>query len=130
MATSTSKVRKARASNKDVNAERRKQIIKRSAIAFTCIFVALFIFDLTPFGGSMRFYAKWIECGSRPLVISGSGYFNAGVPHYDPAPTIALIRGSEREYFCTALEAEQAGYSANERVYSFPEKDKLRDEQK
>lgn len=131
MATSTSKAKKARASAKNEEVIGRNVAqLKKVSIVLAVILVLLVLFDFTPFGGSIRFYAKWIECGNRPMTISGSGYLNAGVSHYYPAPVISLTRGSNRPYFCTALEAEQAGYSANEHVYSFPELNKLRDVQR
>ncbi len=94
---------------------------KVHAISITVIVAVaiLIVFELSPFGGNIRFYAKWIECGQIPVATKGSGYLNAGAAHYYESspwpgshPTI--------EYFCTRLEAELAGYSANPNTYDFP----------
>lgn len=83
------------------------------------IIIAIILFDLSPFGGNIRFYAKWASCGQKPVATAGSGYFNAGVPHYYTPPVAAIARGTS-QYFCTPIQAERAGYSANENTYDFP----------
>jgi hypothetical protein len=93
----------------------KKKILKVLAV---CIGLLL-LFDLSPLGGTMRFYAAWVGCGQPPLQVTGSGYFNEGVSHYEAAPKFNLFRGN-REYFCTAFDAEKRGFSADPKVYRFP----------
>ncbi len=75
---------------------------------------------LTPYGGQLRFYAKWVECGGRPYATAGLIWNTAGVSHYEPSPTFMIDRGGNNPYFCTPREAELAGFSASEHQYSFP----------
>mgnify|MGYP006967756876 FL=1 len=91
------------------------------AISVTIIIVVaiLITFELSPFGGNIRFYAKWIECGQKPVATSGSGYLNDGATYYfNPSPWPGAH--PTIEYFCTPLQAEIAGYSANPNRYEFP----------
>ena len=78
----------------------------------------LFVYDLAV-GGNIRFYAKWIECGSKPVETMGSGYLNSGANHYvSRSPVVEVIRSDK--LYCTPLEAEEAGYSASPGYYYFP----------
>ena len=74
------------------------------------VLVAWFIFDISGFGGNIRFYSKWAECEAKPLVPRGSGFMNSRGLTYSDAPDFSLMRLSPT-YFCTPDEAEQAGYS-------------------
>ena len=96
-------------------------------VALVVFLVLWLIFDISGFGGNIRFYAKWIECGDKPYIANPT-WRMAGAPmYYGKADTFSLIRGS-RDMFCTPLEAEQAGYSANPNVYDFPHIKKAREE--
>lgn len=100
----------------------------RNRVVIIGVLLALVLaFDLTPFGGNIRFYAKWVECGQKPVGTRGSGFLNAGAVHYVEPPVLALGRPYDK-YFCTPLEAEQAGYSANPHTYEFPHITKAREE--
>lgn len=94
------------------------KVKKRNKIAVLVICVGvvaiLVINDLFFFGGNIRFYTKWIECGSKPLVGAGK----PGIKWYEESSTFDLVRG--QTWFCTPLEAEQAGYSANEYSWDRP----------
>lgn len=93
---------------------------KRNTIKIIAIVLGiLLMFDLSPVGGSMRFYATWISCGQLPVQAAGPGYFNEGTAYYEQAPKFNLFRGN-REYFCTAFDAEKHGFSADPKVYEFP----------
>ena len=92
-------------------------------LGLTMFLIAAFIYDLSAFGGNIQFYSKWAECGQKPVAIAGSGYFNSGAVHYYNPSDITLSRHSP-EYFCTPLEAEQAGYSSSPDRYEFPNLDK------
>ena len=69
--------------------------------------------------GNIRFYAKWVTCGERPVGSRGSGLFNVGVPHYEKVQLLRVFHG-HMGYYCSPLEAERAGYSANPEVFDFP----------
>lgn len=80
----------------------------------------LLVNDLFLFGGNIRFYAKWVECGKMPVAatLSGGEVVGFGVPNYYDAQALDLFRG-QPEYFCTPLQAERAGYSATSSGYEF-----------
>jgi hypothetical protein len=79
----------------------------------------LLIFDLSPLGGTMKFYTTWVSCGHKPVVTVGSGYFNTGVSSYHFPPNFNLFPGGQ-DYFCSPFDAEKHGYSANPNEYDFP----------
>ncbi len=83
------------------------------------IIVVILIFDITPFGGTLKFYSKWIACGEKPVVTRGSGYLNSNAQSYTTPPSLNIFPGDQL-YYCTPLEAEKAGYSANANFYDFP----------
>ena len=92
---------------------------KKWIVVVVAVLGLLVVFDLSPFGGNVHFYTSWASCGQKPVATAGSGYLNSGAIHYyEPSwlpglhPTI--------EYFCTPIEAEQAGYSASPDQYEFP----------
>lgn len=96
---------------------------KRLLIAGAVIILAVLLYDLSPFGGAVVFYAKWVECGQKPVVL----YAKPGFKWYADARsfkmTIPMLPGYEfgySTYKCTALEAEQAGYSASATTWTFP----------
>lgn len=75
-------------------------------------------YDVSGIGGNIYFYTKWIECGQKPVEIKGPGFWGGGAAHYVKTPVIALIR-YQYTYFCTPLEAEIAGFSADPDEYKF-----------
>ncbi len=96
--------------------------IKVVAIVSTVV-VALILVDLkTPFGGNIRFYSEWVRCDERP--IEGSSLIGGHIEYYQQAPAGSLWRGANTVYYCTALDAERAGLSADPHVYRFPELEK------
>lgn len=91
---------------------------KKITLAVLGAMLVLLLLDLTPLGGNTYMYAKWIECGNRP--IQDQRWMVAGeVPYYMATPQFALVRGFPK-YFCNSREAELAGYSAEATGYSFP----------
>lgn len=77
------------------------------------------LYDSSPFGGTTRYYAKWVECGSRP--VSSDNTFLAGVGGGWVASYLTnSYTELQPDYFCTPLEAEKAGYSASSDRYYFP----------
>lgn len=96
----------------------RKRSNKKTSIIVAAVIVLLvFIYDISGFGGNIRFYGKWAECGVRPLQ---SGILYTGrIPHYVDTPIFSLMRLSPA-YFCSPREAELGGYSANPQYYEFP----------
>ena len=79
----------------------------------------MFIDIVTPiWGGQVKFYAKWIECGQRP-VWKGSA-LGRHVGYYEQSPVFTLWRDNHRLYFCTPKEAELEGLSNNPDYYDYP----------
>lgn len=89
--------------------------------SLVAVLVLVTLFDVvTPLGGQLRFYAKWVECGRRPYATAGLVWNTTGISHYELSPVFMVDRGGNNPYFCTPKEAEVAGYSASEYQYSFP----------
>jgi hypothetical protein len=82
--------------------------------------IVLILLDLSPLGGNILTYVKWVQCGDRPLYArQGPGIGMSGVPNYFPAPTFGFMKGALPRY-CTPREAELDGYSADPINYVFP----------
>ena len=79
----------------------------------------LFVYDLAV-GGNMRFYAKWIECGSKPIEGRGPGFSTSDPKFYKEGGGMIEPYRLHPDLFCTPLEAEEAGYSASPGYYYFP----------
>ena len=96
-------------------------------LVLSLVMLLAVLFDSSVFGGNFRFYSKWVECGQKPL--RDSGYPGGGVRFYEPAPSFQPIfrGGTHEKYFCTPLEAEQAGVSANPDTYEFPNLDQSKE---
>lgn len=94
-------------------------VMKTILITFVILMGLAILFDLTPFGGTMKYYSAWNRCGHMPVVTGGSGYWNSGASHYYTPPAVNIFPGMQT-YFCTAFDAEKHGYSANPKVYDFP----------
>lgn len=84
------------------------------------ILLLVVIIDLTPFGGNIKFYAKWIECGQKPVALVSSRYMNSGPRYYFTPLSFEPIRYTSPNYLCSPLDAEKAGYSASPTGYEFP----------
>lgn len=109
----------SRSTKKDHNSVSRFLGKHKILISVIVLLLLILLFDLSPFGGNIRFYAKWAECGQKPISSDVSWYFEPSIPSYVTSPTFSLMRMSP-VYFCTPLEAEQADYSANPTEYYFP----------
>lgn len=79
----------------------------------------VFVYDLV-IGGNMRFYAKWVECGSKPIEGRGPGFSTTDPKSYKEGSAMIQPYRLYPDLFCTPLEAEKAGYSANPNSYDFP----------
>lgn len=94
-----------------------KRYWKRSCIILAVI-IGLFWFD-SVFVGSVPFYAKWIQCGQKPverqvkLASSASWYHEVGPIRLPAWP-------ATNDFFCTPHDAEMAGISASQYGYEFP----------
>ncbi len=88
-------------------------------VAAIVLFI-LIIFEVSPFGGNVRFYAKWVTCGEKPLSAGDELILGSNVQYYKQAAAFQPVRFIQPNYFCTPLEAEQAGYSASPNQYEFP----------
>lgn len=97
------------------------------AIVACIVLLPVLIYDIFLFGGNIPLYAKWIECGQKPVVASGSGFMNEEIPHYAEPSNFSLFRQSVY-YICTPIEAERAGFSASEHTRHFPELDAIGEE--
>ncbi|HTK39279.1 MAG TPA: hypothetical protein VL362_00255 [Patescibacteria group bacterium] len=85
--------------------------------ALAALVAGALIVDLL-FAGNIQYYSKWARCGSQPVSGYGSGYLNDGAIHYQKDSAFPSLHSSK--LFCTPLEAEKAGYSANPDYYDFP----------
>ena len=100
-----------------------KEVTNRKDILKALIGAAVFliILDLTPLGGNMWFYARWVQCDQKPVYGQRhSGLAKPTVPNYDNyVSNFSFVRGYG-PYFCSPKDAEKAGYSADAKTYSFP----------
>ncbi len=94
-----------------------KQKIWWALILFISFTALIILVDQTPYGGQIEFYSKWGGCGTKPL--REPAHFDS-MRYYEESPNIDLFRLRPQAYFCTPLEAEEAGYSANKTEYIFP----------
>lgn len=94
--------------------EQKNKMRKRSVFVILAVVLLLLAFDLSSLGGNLRFYARWKECGQQPLWTMSM----PGIAWYEKAPLISVLRDGDT--FCTPIEAERAGYSANSQYYDFP----------
>lgn len=99
---------------------RKKQRIKKNILIVVGVLIAVLLaIELSPAGGTVRYYAIWYKCGQQPVVAQGSGLFNAKAAWYFLPPKVDIFPGWQT-YFCTPIEAEREGYSAKRDVYDFP----------
>ncbi len=92
----------------------KKDVLKAIVIAL----VVLLVIDLTPLSGNVIMYAKWVQCGNKPLQ-DETWLVTGEVSHYKETSVFGFLRGSP-EYFCSPREAELKGYSAESDGYKFP----------
>lgn len=93
---------------------------RRKRLVIVAVVIALVIlFDISPLGGTIKFYTTWISCGQKPVVTRGAGYWNEKRPSYSTPPDVNIMPGGKK-YYCTPIEAERDGYSANENYSDFP----------
>ena len=91
--------------------ERRAYLARLAVLWVLYIGVLAVLFDVSPVGGNnIQYYVKVIQCGRVPQV---SMYPTSGIKWYAEARhTFRIGELGGDTYFCTPLEAEQAGYSA------------------
>jgi hypothetical protein len=84
---------------------------RRLAIVVIAIFVMTILFiiaDLTFFGKNILVYSKWIECGRAPVeVVELPGSGGGG---YREVAVFEFIRFDQPKFFCSATQAEAAGF--------------------
>lgn len=92
----------------------------RAVIISIIVVVFLVLADIfTPiWGGQVKFYAKWIECGRLP--VEETGLWAHNIEFYKSAQRLNLFRSNDTKYFCTEKEAELSGLSSNPNSYDFP----------
>ena len=95
----------------------KKTLVK--VVAVLVVLGGIFLLDiLTPFGGNVHFYSEWMRCGERPY--ESKTYLGGHIEFYQKAPIVSVLRGNTTKYYCTPLEAERAGLSADPQRYEFP----------
>lgn len=99
--------------------KRAKLYLWSVAVGVATFFLAV---DLSGIGGNIEFYGKWIECGQKPVV---TRYGFKSPNYYQDTQTLAVVRLPHGAYFCSPLQAEAAGVSANEEDYVFPHLQRL-----
>lgn len=63
----------------------------------------------TVIGGNIRFYAKWIECGQKPIQLDeGIAYKRS--KQYMISPAAVDVNRGNQSYVCTEDEARERGY--------------------
>lgn len=87
-------------------------------VAIIGAIVVIAAIDLSPLGGNLAVYTNWVQCGGRMPVRSGTRIFD-DVPYYESTPFFGLLRGYPK-YFCTAEQAERAGFSSSKDHYTYP----------
>ncbi len=97
--------------------EKHSRSHKKLIIALVMIGVVI-LFDLTPLGGNIRFYTKWLTCGSRPVEVNSL----PGIAWYEESPVFQLAFRNQ-SWYCTPIEAERAGYSASSNNHTYPHMD-------
>lgn len=98
-----------------------KQKSKRRGVIILIagILVSFIALEFLQLGGNTRFYTTWIYCGQKPVATEDSMQSGSLVIyHYEPTALPGVH--ASWNYFCTPLEAEQAGYSASPTQYEFP----------
>ncbi len=85
-----------------------------------CVIIAMILLDfVTPiWGGQVRFYAKWVECGQRPQ--QESVKLGGHIEYHELSSAFSPLRDNHMQYFCTPREAELKGISGNQDSYSYP----------
>ena len=66
-------------------------------------FISLLLFDLTPFGGNVRYYIQKSKCNTVPYVYSNFLGHSYDEPTQDRAP-IRAFRGFDK-YYCSSEDA-------------------------
>ena len=99
----------------------KQSTLRKWLIAIPVVIVVALLIDTQTFvGGNIHFYSEWARCGQKPVV--EGGMYMTPVTHYKDPPMFALFRDEWRtNYYCTAIEAERKGISADPRIYDFPE---------
>jgi len=93
---------------------------RRGIIILTAGILAAFtVLELLQLGGNARFYTTWIYCGQKPVATGESTKSGSSVIYHYEASSLPGVHASWN-YFCTRVEAEQAGYSASPVQYEFP----------
>lgn len=88
---------------------------KQKIIWAIVLIIMVLLVDISPVGGNIRFYAKWIECGVKPVQIQSM----PGIAWYEESPAFQPVLRNQ-SWYCTPIEAERNGYSANKNYYDFP----------
>ncbi len=109
------------AQNNTSNVKKNQLSKSKKTLVYVIVFaVIVIIYDLA-IGGNIRFYSKWIECGRKPVSVSlGLKVSGQGARSYETPGTFPDPMRLKPVLFCTEIDAEKAGYSANPNTYEFP----------
>lgn len=86
-----------------------KQRLGHVMIVIFIIIAVMVVADLTFFGDNLRMYSKWLECGQKPVEVTSLP--GSGMEGYRDAASFEFIRLGHLTFYCSAEQAEAAGYS-------------------
>lgn len=101
-----------------IRSQKSKSIKHKSILAVAMVALVFLTYDLSGLGGNINFYASWIRCGQSPVLPGAT--IGGGPKYYEAAKVINPMRYFAGNYFCSPRDAELAGYSASDRVFSYP----------
>ncbi|MCA9337925.1 hypothetical protein KC949_00075 [Candidatus Saccharibacteria bacterium] len=100
--------------------QKREKINNQVILIVVTLILAVFLAgDLIGLGGNLRYYANWIMCGHKPLVVDhpfmASGEYSYG---YRSTLLYGQYYSPSDPYFCTARDAELHGYSSDHSTFT------------
>ena len=96
----------------------KKPFIIIISIAIGIATIVLFDMFTPVWGGQIKYYGKWIDCGQRPQ--QENGWTVGHIEYHILSPAFSIWRSNHTNYYCTAKEAEKAGLSNSPDTYDFP----------
>ncbi|MDO4773578.1 MAG: hypothetical protein Q4A37_00400 [Candidatus Saccharibacteria bacterium] len=86
-----------------------KTVIKHIIIIIILFLLGTAVLVDTVIGGNIRFYAKWIECGQKPIQLDEGVVYKRSKQYMISPAVIDVTRGNQ-SYVCTEAEARERGY--------------------
>lgn len=78
---------------------------KNLGIVSSIILMSILSFDLSSSGGSIKFYAKWIKCGQKPVRLLSK----PGMRWHEESKSSEFTRSGYQDYKCTAEKLKEQG---------------------